>query len=70
MTFEEAIRESIIKYYEGNSFEAYNKATGKEVKYTKDYFDKVESEMLSNEEKTEPVDNATEESTEPMMGME
>lgn len=48
MTFEDAIRESIRKYYEDGTFENYNKASGKEVKYTPEYFDSVEEEMLSN----------------------
>lgn len=49
MTFEEAIKESIIKYYEGHSFDSYKEATGKDIKYTKDYFDSVEEEMLPKE---------------------
>jgi hypothetical protein len=46
MTFEDAIRESIRKYYEGESFENYSKASGKAVKYTPEYFDRVEEELL------------------------
>lgn len=50
MKFEDAIKESIIKYYEGHSFEAYEKASGKSVKYTPEYFDKIEKDLLSPKE--------------------
>lgn len=52
MTFEETIRESIRKFYAGKGFKAYTEA--EEFKYTKDYFDRIEEEMLGASEVETP----------------
>lgn len=48
MTFEEAVEKSIRAYYDKMRFENYESTTGKPVKYTKEYFDKQEEDLLSS----------------------
>jgi mannosyltransferase OCH1-like enzyme len=60
MTFEEAIRKSIAKYFKGHSFDALQEATGKEMKYTLEYFDQLEKDMLEGTD-VEPEEMAVEE---------
>ena len=45
MTFEDAIKLSIKKYFEGKMPEELMKSSGKQMKYTMDYFDELENEM-------------------------
>jgi len=47
MTFEEAIIKSIKKYYEGTDPVELNTASGKKPKYTREYFDELEEELLN-----------------------
>lgn len=61
MTFEEAIRRAIKSYYDKADFANYEKASGKPIKYKKDYFDTVESELLTVEEEVEIEANPEEE---------
>lgn len=42
VTFEEAVRRAVKAYYEGSSFEAYEKARGKPSKYKLDTFKEME----------------------------
>ncbi len=46
MTFEEAIIESVRQYYKGKDPENYMEARGEDIKYTREYFDKLEAEVL------------------------
>jgi hypothetical protein len=50
MTFEEAIRKSIRAYMKGKNPDNLFKAIGK-VKYTRDYFDSLEKDILGEEDK-------------------
>lgn len=50
MKFEEAVRKSIKAYFEGRDPEAFLEAHG-DIKYTREYFDEVEEEMLSDTKK-------------------
>lgn len=45
MTFEDAIKLSIKKYFEGKMPEELMKSSGEQMKYTMDYFDELENEM-------------------------
>ena len=45
MTFEDAIKMSIKKYFEGRMPEELMKSSGKEMKYTMEYFDQLEADM-------------------------
>lgn len=47
MTFEEAIRLAIRKYYEGEDPVELMGVQEGEMKYTREYFDELEEEMLS-----------------------
>lgn len=42
---EEAMRRAVLKFYEGNAFENFEKASGEKVRYSKDYFDEFEKGM-------------------------
>ena len=42
MTFEEALDKAVKAFYAGAGFSEYEKATGKPVKYNKDYFDEMD----------------------------
>lgn len=42
---DEAMKRSVRSFYEGSSFESYEKATGKKVRHNKDFFDNYEKEM-------------------------
>ena len=48
MTFEETIRESIRKFYKGTGLSEYSKEH--DFKYTKEFFDKAEEELLGKSE--------------------
>lgn len=50
MTFEEAIKQAVKAYFEGKSPDNLNKLSGKDRKYTKDYFDKVAEDQLTQKE--------------------
>ena len=50
MKFEEAVRKSIKAYFEGRDPEKFLEAQG-EIKDTREYFDEVEEEMLSDTKK-------------------
>ena len=63
MTFEEAIRRAIKTYYDKADFANYEEASGKPVKYKKDYFDSVEEELLPSDE-VESMDDLEEEEVE------
>jgi hypothetical protein len=41
MTFEEAVRGMIVKYFAGLGPDELHKSSGKKAKYSKKYFDKV-----------------------------
>lgn len=51
MTFEEAIIKAVRKYYEGEDPLELMAAQGKEIKYTREYFDELEEELLSPKKK-------------------
>lgn len=62
MTFEEAVRKSIKAYFDGRDPENFLSAMGK-VKYTRDYFDELEEEMVGDpkaKKKSKPTDNEEE----------
>lgn len=42
---EEAMRRAVLKFYEGNAFENFEKASGEKVRYNKEYFDEFEKGM-------------------------
>lgn len=54
MTFEEAIRKSIRAFLEGKPAENLKEAYGKEIKYTKEYFDELEKQIIKGTKKTKP----------------
>ena len=45
MDIDEAMRRSVKSFYEGSTFESYEKATGKKVKHSKEFFDNYEKEL-------------------------
>lgn len=45
MKLSDAFRKSIKAYFEGSEYENFDKAVGKERKYTKAYFDMIEEEF-------------------------
>lgn len=51
MKFEEAVKIAIRKYYEGHNPEELLKAQDGEVKYTRDYFDELEEELVDSKKK-------------------
>lgn len=56
MTFEETIRESIRKFYKGKGLSEYSKEY--DFKYTKDFFDKAEAELLGKSEVKDKEDGS------------
>jgi ABC-type transporter lipoprotein component MlaA len=50
MTFEEAIVTAVRKYYAGKDPEALMEASEGEFKYTREYFDELEEEIMSSSE--------------------
>jgi len=52
MTFEEAIVISVRKYYQGKMPEKLMETKKGEVKYTREYFDELEEELLNPKKKT------------------
>ena len=58
MKISEAVIKAIRTYYDNADFSNYEKATGKPVKYKKDYFDKMEKELIPDIET--PVDEVIE----------
>jgi hypothetical protein len=54
MTFEDAIKMAIRKYYSGSDPEELLKAKGSEIKYTREYFDDLEEELLSSKKGKKP----------------
>ena len=48
MTFEEAIIKSVQKYYSGTDPVELNSVSGKEAKYTREYFDELEEELVKS----------------------
>lgn len=61
MTFEEAVEKSIRAYYEKMSFENYESSTGKPIKYTKDYFDEQEKDLVPTKMEVEEPEEMEEE---------
>lgn len=51
MTFEEAIIKSVQKYYSGTDPVELNSVSGKETKYTREYFDDLEEELVNPSKK-------------------
>lgn len=52
MTFEEAIVVSVRKYYQGKMPEKLMETKEGEPKYTREYFDELEEELLNPKKKT------------------
>tara|TARA_E500000178_G_scaffold301546_1_gene310504 strand:- start:474 stop:668 length:195 start_codon:yes stop_codon:yes gene_type:complete len=52
MTFEEAIVVSVRKYYQGKMPEKLMETKEGELKYTREYFDELEEELLNPKKKT------------------
>lgn len=48
MTFEDAIVLAVKKYYAGTDPEALMEAQEGEIKYTREYFDELEEELLAS----------------------
>lgn len=59
MTFEEAIRRSIKAYFDGKDPVKLNEAKG-EVRYTREYFDEMEEELIGSKDAA-PVEDDMEE---------
>ena len=53
MTFEEAIIKAVRKYYEGEDPLELMAAQGKEIKYTREYFDELEEELREDDDELE-----------------
>jgi len=51
MTFEEAIVISVRKYYAGKDPEALIEASDGDLKYTREYFDELEEELVPSDKK-------------------
>jgi len=51
MTFEEAIITAVRKYYAGKDPEALLEASEGEFKYTREYFDELEEELMPSKKK-------------------
>lgn len=51
MTFEEAIIKAVKKYYEGRDPEELLESQEGESKYTREYFDELEEELLESDTK-------------------
>ena len=51
MTFEEAIVISVRKYYAGKDPEALRESAEGEMKYTREYFDELEEELVPSDKK-------------------
>lgn len=51
MTFEEAIIKAVRKYYAGKDPEALLEASEGEFKYTREYFDELEEELIPSDTK-------------------
>ena len=51
MTFEEAIVKAVRKYYAGKDPEALLEASEGEFKYTREYFDELEEELIPSDPK-------------------
>lgn len=50
MKFEEAVRRSIKAYFEGQEADTFLEAHG-DIKYTREYFDEMEENMIAEAEK-------------------
>lgn len=48
MDLTQAFKKSIKAYFEGNMPEEYNKASKRKSKYTKEYFEKTEKDLLGS----------------------
>jgi len=59
MTFEEAIRRSIKAYFDGKDPTNLNEVKG-EVRYTREYFDEMEEELIGSKDAA-PVEEDMEE---------
>jgi hypothetical protein len=64
MTFEDAIKMSIKKYFQGRMPEELEKSSGKEMKYTMEYFDQLEADIekdgeVETEEEEEDIEDVT-----------
>jgi len=55
-TFEEAVRESIREFYKGSDFESLSKI--KKSKYTKDYFEGIEKDLMPKQKAGKPEEEA------------
>ena len=53
MRFEDAVQTAIRKYYDGVDPEELLKVQEGEVKYTREYFDELEEELVPSKEKNE-----------------
>lgn len=42
---DEAMRRAVLKFYEGNAFENFEKSSGEKVRYNKEFFDGYEKEL-------------------------
>jgi hypothetical protein len=54
MTFEEAIRKSIRAFLSGSSLDSLKESYGKDIKYTKEYFDELEKQVVKKGKKEKP----------------
>lgn len=57
MTFEDAIVLAVKKYYAGTDPEALMEAQEGEIKYTREYFDELEEELLASKGGKKPKKN-------------
>lgn len=62
---EEAIRRSVRSFYEGNTFENYEKAAGKKMKHNKAFYDTYEEDLrksgkVKSKKKTEELSEGME----------
>lgn len=55
MTFEEAVRKSIIAYFNGEDPTELMNASEGEIKYTREYMDEVEKELLGKDAPQEDI---------------
>ena len=65
MDFDEAIEESIKSFYSGKPFKAMEELKGEPLKYTLDYFEKIDVDKIKEnpEEFKESVEDVSDEKT-------
>jgi len=51
MDLDEAIKKSVLAFYEKAGFENYEKSTGKKVRHNTEFFDRYEEELRKSKKK-------------------